>query len=231
MATESTSDSRTVTLAPGVTVTLLAQSASGVATNITVTRQSQPISDALNAFATAYNAAVDELDTQRGVSTGALAGKAVVYDLSNALQSITSYFSGGTGINSAAAIGLTLDNTGHMTYSAMSFLGAEFADSPGVASFLGGATSGGFLKTATDALNGVEDTTYGTLQTTISSVTSDTANINSQIADEQDRVNTLQTNLTTQMAAADALIASMEQQYNYMYALFQSMTTSAQQYK
>jgi len=231
MATESTSDSRTVTLAPGVTATLLAKSASGVATNITVTRQSQPISDALNAFATAYNAAVDELDTQRGVSAGALAGKAVVYDLSNALQSITSYFSGGTGMNSAAAIGLTLDRTGHMTYSTMSFLGAEFADSQGVANFLGGASSGGFLKNATDALSGVEDPIYGTLQTTIGSVTSDTANINKQIANEQARVDTLQTNLITQLAAADALIASMEQQYNYMYALFQSMTTSAQQYK
>jgi flagellar capping protein FliD len=154
-----------------------------------------------------------------------------VYDLSDALQSITSYFSGGTGINSAAAIGLTLDNTGHMTYSPMSFLGAQFADSQGVVNFLGGATSGGFLKQATDALSGVEDTTYGTLQTTISSVTSDTANINKQIANEQDRVNTLQINLTAQLSAADALIAAMEQQYNYMYALFQSMTTAAQQYK
>jgi flagellar capping protein FliD len=226
---ESSSDSRSVSLAPGVTVALLSKSPAGVATNITVTRASQPISDALNGFATAYNAAVDELDSQRGLSSGALAGQAVVYDLSSALQSITGCFSGGTGVNSLAAIGLTLDNTGHMTYSPMSFLGAQFYDSQGVASFLGGATSGGFLKQAADALNGVEDPLYGTLQTTISSVTSDTNNINQQIADEQDRVNQLQTNLTTQMSAADAAIASMEQQYNYMSALFQSMMTAAQQ--
>jgi hypothetical protein len=37
--------------------------------------------------------------------------------------------------------------------------------------------------------------------------------------------------LQQQMAAADSLIASMEQQYNYIYGLFQAQSTADQQYK
>jgi hypothetical protein len=36
--------------------------------------------------------------------------------------------------------------------------------------------------------------------------------------------------LKTQMAAADALISSMEQQYSYLYGMFASMQTAAKQY-
>ena len=34
-----------------------------------------------------------------------------------------------------------------------------------------------------------------------------------------------------QMAAADAMIASMEQQYSYLYGMFSAMQTAAEQYK
>jgi hypothetical protein len=41
----------------------------------------------------------------------------------------------------------------------------------------------------------------------------------------------LQINLQQQMSAADALIASMQQQYSYLTNMFQAMETAAQQYK
>jgi hypothetical protein len=37
--------------------------------------------------------------------------------------------------------------------------------------------------------------------------------------------------MQTQMAAADALISSMEQQYNYIAGMFQAMDTASNQYK
>ena len=55
--------------------------------------------------------------------------------------------------------------------------------------------------------------------------------IDSSIADTQSRVDNMTTRLQQQMAAADALIASMEQQYNYIYGLFQAQSTADQQYK
>ncbi len=41
----------------------------------------------------------------------------------------------------------------------------------------------------------------------------------------------LQQQLTSQMAAADALIATMQQQYSYMSSMFAAQQTAAQQYK
>jgi flagellar capping protein FliD len=61
--------------------------------------------------------------------------------------------------------------------------------------------------------------------------TSQISDITKRIDDKQAQVDDLQLRLLGQMAAADALIASMEQQYNYMYSMFQAMQTADQQYK
>ena len=56
-------------------------------------------------------------------------------------------------------------------------------------------------------------------------------NIGNQITTKQNQVDQLQTKLTSQMAAADALIASMEQQYSYLSNMFQAQQTADQMYK
>jgi flagellar hook-associated protein 2 len=232
VAEEAESNSRTVTIAPGLTVNLLHQSqTAGQATNITLTRQSTPISDALQAFSTAYNAAVDELDKQRGTANGSLAGNSIVNDLSGALESMTNNTLSGTGVNSLAAIGLQLDQTGHMSFTPLDFLSADFSDSAGVTKFLGAADTGGFLKTATDAINQIEDPIHGSLKTSLTSVQTEITSTTDQISTEQSRVDALQASLQEQMASADAAIAMMEQQYDYMSQMFQAQQTADQMYK
>ena len=92
-----------------------------------------------------------------------------------------------------------------------------------VSSFLGSATTGGFLKTATDILNSLEDPISGTIETTRTSAQTAITNQNRRIANEQDRIDILQSSLIARMAAADALIASLEQQVTYFNSLFESM--------
>ena len=225
------SDSRTVTIAPGLTVQLLANSPTGQATNITLTRQSSAISDALNAFSEAYNAAVDELAKQRGNAGGALAGNSIVSQLTSTLGGINNYYSGGTGINSLATLGLEMDQTGHMSFNAGTFLSADFSDSQGVTNYLGSSTTGGFLKAATADITQIEDPTNGIIKTSLTAVQSEMTATTDQISTEQARVDALQTSLQTQMASADAAIATMEQQYNYMSQMFQSMLDASQTYK
>ncbi len=221
-----TSDSRSITLGPGLTVQLLAASPPGEADNVTVTQEGTPIGDALNTFVTAYNAALDEVNTQRGQTSGPLAGQSIVYELADTLESINSYFSGGTGTSSLATLGITMDDTGQMSFDQPTFMSTDFSDSQGVANFLGGAQTGGFLKNATDALTQVLDPTSGTLATDVSGLQSEITSAQSQITTEQAQVATLQTNLTNQMAAADAAIASMEQQYSEVSAIFQAEENS-----
>jgi flagellar capping protein FliD len=97
-----------------------------------------------------------------------------------------------------------------------------------VLNFLGDNLDSGFLKSATDILNSVDDSVSGYLKDAISSVRTQMSNDQKAIDANQDRVDQLRDNLNQQMAAADALIASLEQQVNYMTSLFSAMQTNAQ---
>jgi flagellar capping protein FliD len=99
-----------------------------------------------------------------------------------------------------------------------------------VDSFLGTATTGGFLEAATNAMTGLEDPTTGIIKTDETDMQNQITSLNSQISTRQDQVNTLQQNLTTQMDAADAAIATMEQQYTYLSGMFQAEQVANEQY-
>src|ERR1019366_670900 len=66
-----TSTTRNITISNGITATLVGTSG-GSPVGITVTRSTSALDSALSGFTDAYNAAVDELGTQRGQSAGAL---------------------------------------------------------------------------------------------------------------------------------------------------------------
>ena len=97
-------------------------------------------------------------------------------------------------------------------------------------SFLGTSTTGGFLESATNAMTRIEDPTTGIIKTDESEMQDQITSLNSQITTRQDQVNTLQQNLTTQMDAADAAIATMEQQYTYLSGMFQAEQVANEQY-
>lgn len=218
------SDSATITLSPGVSATM----AGTGTTTITVSRNASAVSSALSAFATAYNAVQSEIATNRGQGTGALKGESLVMNLSSALNQIANYATGTSGISSLTSLGLTFDSNGVMSFDSSVFNSATTGQVQQLATFLGSAAGGGFLKMANDTLTGITDSTDGLIQTEINSVQSSITGENQSISEQQDRVNTLQTNLTNQMAAADASIATMEQQYSYLYSMFQAMQVNAQ---
>jgi flagellar hook-associated protein 2 len=223
------STSRAVSIAHGVTVNLLAASTSAV--NITVTRSTSTLSDALSAFATAFNAAVDEVDKQHGTTAGALSGQRVVNDLAQTLSGLATYSAPGSSLSGLPALGLSLDRTGHLTFSPFALMAADMSNSAGVASFIGTPTRGGFLQTAIAALNQVLDPVTGSAKTAESDVQTQITDTNKRINAKQDQVDQLQQQLLEQMSAVDALIASMEQQYSYIGGMFQAMQVADQQYR
>jgi flagellar hook-associated protein 2 len=221
------SNSRIATISPGLTVDLLAQTASPV--NITVTRSSTALANALSGFAAAYNSAVDEVDAQRGQNAGPLQGQGIVFTLSQALGTIGTYTGDGS-FGGLSSLGLTLGSDGHMTFNETTLLGADLTNSSAVNSFLGSIEGGGgFLGSVNDAMSALEDPTTGAIKTTESAYETESTQIQSQITSGQAQVALLQTNLTNQMSAADALIASMQSQYNYITSVFQAEQTASQE--
>ena len=223
-----TSNSRAVAIANGLTLTLKAGNANKTV-NVTLTRSSSALSDALQAFATAYNGTVAALDAQQADAGGALSGQSVVRTLQQSLASLATYQSD-TGFSGITELGFDLSKEGTLTFNPLLLMSADIRNSAGVTAFFGSATSGGFLKFATTALNGVESAASGTLKLAESATASQISEMNGQIADQQDQVDRLHQQLLQKLSAADAAISVMEQQYSYLSSMFQAMQNASQQY-
>ncbi len=230
VSTPVTSDTRTITLSPGLTVNLLAQSAAGDSTTITVSDNFANLASAFSSFAGSYNAAVDSMSQYFGQNGGALEGSDVVQGLTNVLNQLGTY-SNGSAEDSLANFGVTLDETGQMSVDTSAFTAAADADPSAFLSMLGSSTTGGFLESATNLMNSVENTNTGILKVQENSVANQITAQQTTITNEQDTVNQLQTNLTAQISAADTTIAEMETQVSFVTGLFAQYTgaTNTQQ--
>jgi flagellar hook-associated protein 2 len=213
------SDTRTVTIAPHVMVTVLKAGT----TDVTVGQSTSAMASALNGFVTAYNAVTKALDAHRGSSNGALAGQSIVSTLSEAMRQIAGYSASGT-VKSMSDIGLTFDKNGVLSFDSAILTATAAKDFTAVTDFLGSTTgTGGFLKAANTSLTSITDSTKGVLPAASSSVGRQITNTESLIESNQDRVNQMKYNLNAQMAAADALIASLQQQVTYFTSMFAAM--------
>jgi flagellar hook-associated protein 2 len=213
------SDSRFATIAPGVSVNLLKAGS----TNITVAQTASGISNALSAFVSAYNAAVDELGKSRGQNGGALTGQSVIYSLTDSLRTLSGYTQPSGAVRSFSDVGLSFDQDGHLNFDPAVLSSAANGHLSDVLGFLGTENSGGFLQAAGNVLKGLEDSTTGVITQTGNQISSQLSTVATKIQDGQDRVTALQNSLTLQMARSDALISSLEQQVNYYTSLFDSM--------
>jgi flagellar hook-associated protein 2 len=210
------STSSTVTIAPGLTVNLLADGT----TNVSVTQSPGSLQNALSAFATAYNNAIDEVNTNRGQTGGALTGNSVISTLASTLQNVTGYFGSSGNILSLADLGLTFDQSGHLKFDSTALSNLSSAQYSDISNFLGSVSGGGFLGTASNALSALSDPVTGLIHQDSTSLQQTSASEQSQIDSQTQQLQLLQTTLTTQMNAADALISSLEQQSSFFTNLF-----------
>ena len=218
------SSSATITLAPGVSATMLSAGTS----TITVGRSTSAVSSALQSLATAYNAARNEIANNRGQSKGPLAGQSILSSLSQVLSQIANYSTGTDGISSLTALGLSFDSNFNLSFDGSQFASATTGQISQLSDFLGSTKTGGFLKAANDALQSITDSDDGVIQSAQTSVQHQITRDNQSIADQQQRITDLQNNLNRQMAAADAAISALEQQYSYLHDMFAAMQVNAQ---
>jgi flagellar hook-associated protein 2 len=210
------STSRTVTIAPGLTANL---EKAGTAT-ISVAHDTTSVRNSLSAFVNAYNAVADELDKSHGVAGGALSGDSVVFSTSATLRSITSYSNGASTFSTLESLGIGFDKSGRLEFDPSQISSLSQTQTTALNNFLGDGTSTGFLKSSADALKSLLDPTNGLLPQAVSSVDAQISNQQQLIDTNQARVDALKTSLLQRIGAADALIASLEQQNNFITGLF-----------
>ena len=225
-----TSDSRSVTIASGLTLNLLS-SDPGHPVSVTVTRSDSALSGALAAFAGAYNTVVADLQSQRGQSNGPLQGQTILSQITQAIDNMATYFApSSAGVSSLANLGLSLGLNGQLTFNAFTLAAVDIRNSAAVTSFLGSAAGEGWLGAVTASLNNLEDPSQGLVKSQEAGLQRRITSIGDQITTKQEQVKTLQANLTSQMAAADALIATMQQQYSFLSQMMQAQQIAYQAY-
>jgi flagellar hook-associated protein 2 len=216
------STSSTVTVAPGLSVNLKAAGSS----TIQVALSSSSISNALTAFVNAFNAAQAELKKSFGQNAGPLSGDSTVFSARQALTEIFGYSGSGPGsIQSLTDLGVEFTKEGTLTFDSTkvaSFSPSQLADA---VSFFGNATSG-FTASANSTMNGLLDVTNGLVPSEINSLNNQFNDQAKRIATQQDSISRLADTLTKQMNAADALIASLEQQTSFLTSLFNTMNAN-----
>src|SRR6185437_6231771 len=168
------------------------------------------------------------INKNHGSSGGALTGQSIVMTLSSALRDMVGYSGGPSEAPNLTALGLSVDRNGVLSFDGSKLKTAATANLSAVSTLIGSTDTAGFLKSANDRLNSLTDSSSGVLPGAINTVLSGITRKTAQITDEQDKLNLLQTNLAQQMSAADAAIAALEQQQNYLQSLFGAMQTQTQ---
>ena len=217
-----TTDSSTVTIAPGLNVSLEAVGT----TNVTVTSSLSTISTELSSFVTAYNAAFTELQKNVGTNGGTLVGDSAVFSMQQALQQMITYTGSGGSITSLAQLGVEFTQQGTLTFDQTAITGLSQSQINDALTFLGDPNSGGFLQAANNTLNAITDPTTGVVATETQAFNTQNQNDQTQITDDQAQLATLQTNLQNQMAQANALIEQLQNQNTLLQGLFQYDTSN-----
>jgi flagellar hook-associated protein 2 len=211
-----TSDSDTITLAPGVSVNLLGANA-GSPTTVTVAQNTSALASALQTFASAYNGAVDQLNSSYGQHANSLQGDSILVTAKQVLHTINA-FTGGDDFP-LSALGLDLDMSGHLTFNASELQATASQGFSALSQFVGDSTSG-FIGAASSALKGLEDPISGLLKSEEKQISTSLTNIGTKIGDQVDQINTFQQNLLHQLSVADAAIYGLQSQATYFQSLF-----------
>jgi len=217
------SNSRTVTIAPGLDISL---NKAGTST-VTVAGNTTAISNSLNAFVTAYNAVVTEVQKQHGQKAGRLTGDSSVLAMESSLRQLGDYSGSSGSITSLTQLGIQFTKTGALTFDPSALSGLSSQKISDAISFLGDPNAGGYLQFATSTLNGLLDPITGLLSSEQQSLQAQSTKEAKAISDAQDRVTQLGNNLMAQMAAADALISKLQSQTQFIVGLFQLPTQNS----
>ena len=217
-----TTDSSSVTIAPGLNVNLEAVGS----TSVTVSSSLSSVSSELSAFVTAYNTAFAEVQKNFGQNGGALVGDSTVLDMQQALTQMISYSGSAGSITSLAQLGVEFTQQGTLTFNSSAISGLSQTQISDALTFLGDPNSGGFLQYANNTLNSITDPISGSVATETQALQTQNQNDQAKITNDQAQLTLMQTNLQAQMAQANALIASLQNQNTFLQGLFQANTSN-----
>jgi len=207
---------------PGVSFSLL--NTTTPATSITLSLATDPtqLSNALQQFVTSYNTLVGQVAQQVGSSAGPLGGDLLISQISQDASQLSSYWNARGSIHSLADLGVTFANlTGQMTFNPSVINGLSSSQVSDAFKFLGSSNSG-FAQLANNFTT-LSDPLSGLILQQENGYDAENTQLANQITSLAARATAEQTALTTQVQAADALVAELQSQQNTVNASISSL--------
>jgi flagellar hook-associated protein 2 len=198
---------------PGVTLNLVS-AAVGTPVQITVGPDAANATAAITTFVSAYNAVINDLNTQFSVdpttnTEGPLGGDTALRSLQSSVLSDATYsISGNSGLVNLASLGISSNDDGTLSVDSTQ-LSTTFATNPAAfQNFFQNASGTGFANNFASDLINLTDPTTGALNLDIASNTTQQQSLTTQISDLQDNITTQTAALTLQYDQVNATLES-----------------------
>jgi len=220
------SSSNTVSTAiPGVMFQLLNTSSSAV--QVQITNDTSSISSAVSSFVTAYNAITTDLQAQEGNDSSGnaepLYGNPTIALMQTQLSQALLGGGASGSVSSATQLGITVNQDGTLTFSQddlLDTLNSNFSDAVG---FL--QNTGSFGMNFENVLNGLSSTgTTGALYLALQQNSSEETTLNDDISDEETRLATQKTSLTTELNSANEILQAIPSQLSEIDEMYSAVT-------
>lgn len=207
----------------GVTLNLNSQ-APGSEVVLTIGADSASAQQAVNAFVSAYNALVANVNSQfaydsTSQTSGPLSGDSTVRLLQSSLLAAPSYSASSGTMTTLGSLGITMNDDGTLAVNSSTLTAALQNNPTAVQAFFQGPSSNGFAASLTNALGMFTDSSQGAFTVDLKSLNAENTDLQNQINDYEDYLSTVQTNLTNEYNQANILLLqlpAMEKQIDAM---------------
>jgi flagellar hook-associated protein 2 len=199
---------------PGVTLNL-SGAAPATTVSLTLTPNADQATSAVNAFVTAWNKVVQDVNAQFDVSSdgtggGPLEADNTLRDVQNQLlSSVTASISGNNGFVNLASIGVDLNTDGTLSVDSGTLSNAISSNFTSVQSLLQG--TGGLATTLSNTLTQLTDPTQGAISLDLQGMSQENQDLTQQINAMQAQLTTQEQNLTNQYAQMQVTLDEMPQ--------------------
>lgn len=216
---------------PGVDITVAAGTAAGTTSQVAVTDDGTSRASGMSAFVDQINSVLQTIASSTAYGTitagqaatggGVLAGNSDLRAIaSNLLDTIFPPGPASTAPN-LAAMGLSVDDSGNITFDSTAFATAYQADPDGVTAAFTGPD--GFVARVKAVADQASDPYEGTLTASITSQNSEISDLNDQISDWNDRLAQKQASLETTYTNLETTLSSLQSQSSWLTSELSSL--------
>ena len=204
----------------GTTFTILGTTTGSETVTLTLATDRSKLASAIGAFASSYNAVVDQVNGQVGPAAGLLSGDFLVREVQRNLRQITNYEGSGA-IKNLSDLGISLNASGKIGFDSTAFNSLSDSQITSAFSFFG-STSTGFGGLAAK-FEQFSDPVTGLVKAQQDSYDQADRRVQNQISELNDRISALQTTVNQRLQFADALLAQLDAQQKVLNASIQSV--------